>query len=122
MSTWSYIGGRIRGAREARHLSLRELADQLGTSHTTVREWEKGTRPVQFPDLERLARLLEKPVQFFLPGWYVDPSGLSPELAQLIDRLNNLPDGPVRDRVIRGFMEQIRTINTAMGGEGEEET
>lgn len=122
MSTWDYIGGRIRGAREARGLSLREIAEQLGTSHTTVREWEKGTRPVQFPDLERLAKLLERPVQFFLPGWYIDPSGLSPEVAQLVHRINALPNGPVRDRVIQGFIEQIETVEAALAVTNQENT
>ena len=84
MSTWGHIGRRIRQAREERGVSLRDLAERLGPSHITIREWQKGIRSVQFPDLERLAKPLEEPVQSFLPEWFIDPRNLSPDLAALV--------------------------------------
>lgn len=35
---------RIRELREARGLTLEELADRLGTTHPTVQRWESGKR------------------------------------------------------------------------------
>ncbi len=122
MGTWSYIGDRIRAAREQQGWSISDLAKRLDTSHTTISQWEKGKRPINFDDVERLARLLEKPVQWFLPGWYIDPRGLSPELAQLVHKINALPHGVVRDRLIQGFMEQVGVVEEALatGQEGVE--
>jgi transcriptional regulator with XRE-family HTH domain len=114
MMARDYIGQRIRQAREARGLSLREVAERMATSHTTIAQWEKGTRPIHFPDLGRLAKVLEQPVQFFLPDWYVDPSGLSPDLAALVARINRLPQGTVRDKAIRNFLDQLDTLSDAL--------
>ena len=122
METWAYIGRQMRRAREEKGWSQREIAGRLGVSSATATRWESGSQAINFPDLERFAKLLEKPVQFFLPGWYIDPSGLSPELAQLVHRINALPHGPVRDRVIQGFMEQIQTVEAAMAGGQEDVT
>jgi len=116
VETKAHIGRRIRQAREEKGWSQRELANRFGVSSATATRWEGGSQAIDYPGLERLAKLLEKPVQFFLPGLYFDPAGLSPEFAQLVNRLNNLPDGPVRDRVIRGFMDQIGTVENALGG------
>ncbi|WP_093357185.1 MULTISPECIES: helix-turn-helix domain-containing protein [Bacteria] len=38
------IGSELRRAREDAGLSARQLADQLGLSHTTIGRWEKGER------------------------------------------------------------------------------
>jgi len=117
MSTWGHIGQRIRQAREEGGLSLRDLAERMGTSHTTISEWEKGNRSVQFPDLEKLAKLLEKPVQFFLPEWYIDPRNLSPDLATLVSRINQLPHGPIRDKLIQNILDQVDTMSVALGSQ-----
>ncbi len=110
MSTEGYVGRQIRQAREQQGWSISELARRFGVSSASVSRWESGHQSIQFKDLERLAKLLEKPVQFFLPGWYIDPSGFSPDLAQLVTRINQLPHGLVRDRVIQGFMDQLETL------------
>ena len=120
METKVHIGRQIRRAREELGWTQGELARRFGVSSATATRWEKGQQAIAFPDLERLAKLLEKPVQFFLPGWYVDPTGLSPELAQLVHRINVLPRGAVRDRVIQGFMEQIGTVEAALSSAGQE--
>lgn len=42
-------------------------------------------------------------------------------MAQLVHRLNALPHGEVRDRVITNFLEQIKTLKSAMDqNEGKE--
>jgi hypothetical protein len=53
-------------------------------------------------------------VQFYLSEWYIDPRGLSPELAQLCHRINAPPHGAVRDQLIENFMQLIDTVTSSM--------
>ncbi len=115
MSTWQHIGRQIRAARETKGWSQRELATRFGVSSATATRWESGQQAIDFPDLERLAKVLERPVQFFLPDWYIDPSGLSPDLAALVNRINRLPHGSIRDKLIRNFLDQLDTLGDALG-------
>jgi len=114
MQTKAYIGGQIRQARETHGWSISELARRFSVSHASMSRWESGDQTIDFSDLERLAKLLERPVQFFLPDWYVDPSGLSPDIAALVGRINSLPHGPVRDKLIANILEQIDTVSVAL--------
>jgi transcriptional regulator with XRE-family HTH domain len=45
----------LRAWRRMRGLSLKQVAEALGKSHTTVSRWEQGTVPLTLTDLERLA-------------------------------------------------------------------
>lgn len=48
------IGNRIRKYREARGLSQKELAEELGISNSRISNWEQG---INRPDADILARL-----------------------------------------------------------------
>ncbi len=48
---------------------------------------------------------------------YIDPRGLSPDLAQLVHRINALPKGKVRDQLIENMNRAIDMVSTAMGEE-----
>lgn len=53
----------IRAARRSANLSEHQLADMLAVSHTTVRGWEDGSRPlycVRYDQLRRLAEALHQ--------------------------------------------------------------
>jgi transcriptional regulator with XRE-family HTH domain len=59
------LGGAIRGAREARNLSQRQLAERIGTSRENVGRWERGAA---MPGLDRLGPLcdaLDVPADYF---------------------------------------------------------
>jgi transcriptional regulator with XRE-family HTH domain len=45
----------LRAWRKFRGMSLKQVADALQKSHTTVARWEQGTVPLTLADLERLA-------------------------------------------------------------------
>ncbi len=61
------IGQRIKDAREAAGLSQKDLAQELGyESPTAISYLESGERKVSVVDLEKLSRLLDKDVRYFL--------------------------------------------------------
>jgi transcriptional regulator with XRE-family HTH domain len=53
------VGARIRAARLARGLSLRELARRLDLAHSTVSDIEAGTRSLRVTELVHLSTVLE---------------------------------------------------------------
>lgn len=64
---YQFIGKKIREAREAAGLSQRQLSDELGyESSTAVSYMEAGERKVSVVDLEKLSRLLDKDIRYFL--------------------------------------------------------
>jgi AcrR family transcriptional regulator/transcriptional regulator with XRE-family HTH domain len=60
------LGARIRAAREARQMSLRRLASEIGISPATVSQIEKGHTAVSVARLSRIAEILETPVSEFI--------------------------------------------------------
>lgn len=63
------IGARIKGAREAEGLTQTELAQKLDyKSPTAISLIEAGERRVQISDLEEIARLLHRDVNYFIKG------------------------------------------------------
>ena len=64
---YQFIGKKIREARETAGLSQRELADKLGfESSTAVSYMESGERKVSVVDLEKISKLLDKDIRFFI--------------------------------------------------------
>lgn len=60
------IGARIMKARQAKGLTLRQVASQLGVAHGTVGNWETGRRPMRLIDLYRVAEALGRSPASFL--------------------------------------------------------
>jgi transcriptional regulator with XRE-family HTH domain len=50
---------RIREVRKAQHVTLRDIAEALGTSQTQISRFETGGRPVDLIWLGRIARVLK---------------------------------------------------------------
>ncbi len=66
MTLYKRIGSRIRQAREALGLSQEELARLVGCSPTAISYFETGARRVKIEDLQKLAEVLSKPIDYFL--------------------------------------------------------
>lgn len=67
MPTKDFIGARIRAARQAKGWSQEELGRRFGVSHAAISDLERGvTQKIDINDLERLARLLDQPLNYFL--------------------------------------------------------
>ncbi len=62
------LGARMREARKAKGLSLRQVAKAIGISSSTLSSYELGSRPISLPDLELFAYQIEVPLQTLLSG------------------------------------------------------
>jgi repressor LexA len=65
---YTRIGGKIRKAREEMGFSQHDLGAALGLTATAINYYEKGKRKVSIEEIYRLAGVLKKPFQYFLPG------------------------------------------------------
>jgi transcriptional regulator with XRE-family HTH domain len=59
------LAERLREAREAKGLSQEEVATQLGIPRPAISQIENGRRRVEVLELARLAKLYERPMEFF---------------------------------------------------------
>src|SRR6476646_4105377 len=59
------IAKRLRAAREERSLSLHDLAERVGISEQQVRRMERGKSDIGVLALARVARALEKDLDWF---------------------------------------------------------
>jgi len=89
------IGARIKKARAERCLSQYDLGAMLGLTATAINYYEKGKRKIGIEDLHRLAKVLAKPVAYFLSDHDLSASnGLKQppiEKAEIIDDLKEIP-------------------------------
>lgn len=59
------VGARIREEREARDLTLQQLADQAGLDYTALSRVERNERGISSAQLRRVARVLEVDMDSF---------------------------------------------------------
>jgi transcriptional regulator with XRE-family HTH domain len=85
MEPYKYIGMRIREARKDARYSLGEFSKILGVGKSTLSEMERGIIKVNMDKLPEIARLLEKPVQYFLPPSWAPDNGLPDHISYLVN-------------------------------------
>lgn len=79
---------RIREIRIARGLTLRDVADALGTTATQINRFERGERDIGFAWLRAIARVLSvAPADLLLP----EDGGLTERERAVIDTLHEVP-------------------------------
>ncbi|MFZ5591627.1 MAG: helix-turn-helix domain-containing protein [Bacillota bacterium] len=64
--SYKLIGRRLQMAREEAGLSQEQLAARLGCSQSTLSNYEKGKRRLYLAQLEKIARVLQKPLEYFM--------------------------------------------------------
>ncbi|MFA4885672.1 MAG: S24 family peptidase [Desulfotomaculaceae bacterium] len=90
------IGARIKKARAERCLSQYDLGAMLGLTATAINYYEKGKRKIGIEDLHRLARVLAKPVAYFLSDQDLSASnGFKQPPIEKAEIINDLKDIPV---------------------------
>lgn len=60
------IGKKIQQAREEKGYSQEYLAGLIGCSQSALSNYEKGKRRLYLSQLEKLAEVLEKPIEYFM--------------------------------------------------------
>lgn len=99
------IGKKLQMAREEAGLSQEQLASMLGCAQSTLSNYEKGKRRLYLTQLEQIAEVLGKPIEYFLESANSSTehntkeelkninSALDdePELLQIINALYDLP-------------------------------
>ena len=74
------LGQRLRTVRTAAHLTIRQLAAQLGWPYTTLANYEEGRRPLRIAQLVAIAAALGRSPAAFLTDL--------PEAAAVIERID----------------------------------
>ncbi len=62
------LGKKIREAREEKELTQKELGKIIGYSPMAISHFEKGIRELKLSDLQKLSKILEKELAYFLPS------------------------------------------------------
>ena len=78
----SEMARRLKGAREYLKLSQEEVSRELGVPRTAVSLMESGQRKVDTQELQKLARLYQRPVGYFT-GEGTAEAALPPQVAHL---------------------------------------
>jgi transcriptional regulator with XRE-family HTH domain len=95
----------LKDAREYLELSQDEVAKELGVPRTAISLIESGQRKVDALELQKLARLYQRPVGYFT-GEEITSSGLPEEVAHLARAASKLSD---QDRQqLAQFAEYLR--------------
>jgi len=64
--SFKHIGLKIQLAREEKGLSQEQLARAMGCSQSALSNYEKGKRRLYLSQLEVLAQILNKPLEYFV--------------------------------------------------------
>lgn len=68
------IGKKIQKAREEAGLSQEELSSRLGYTQAALSNYELGKRRLYLPNIEQIARELNKPLSYFLDETITAPT------------------------------------------------
>lgn len=96
------IGYRIQIAREEAGYNQKELSEILGISQASLSNYEKGKRRVYYPQLQKIADALGRPLDYFmrpLEGSMPSPTINSPdEFGEILQILIELKDLSRKER------------------------
>lgn len=109
------IGQKIQQAREEKGYSQEQLAHLIGCSQSTLSNYEKGKRRIYWSQLEQMAQVLEKPIDYFMeakPSNKVDTftGNGNKELLTLVNEFYSL-----NPEERRNVLEYIRFIHWRKG-------
>lgn len=99
--SYKSIGRRLQLAREEAGLSQEQLAARIGCSQSTLSNYEKGRRRLYLAQLENIAEVLNKPIEYFMQPLAVESEHSGMEAV--------LPDQPE----IKALQEAIYALSPA---------
>jgi len=94
MKITEFIAQKIRELRVSANMSQTDLANKLGIAPNTVSRWESGTYKPSVEDLDRIARLFEKPIWALMPG---DTELVNQKQKLLLSKTGDLPPEDIEE-------------------------
>lgn len=92
----AHLGQRIRAARRDANLSQGQLAESLNTTQSAISLYEAGQRSVGIDMLLNVARILNRPLHYFLGEdgemLYVKDSDIASLISELEQHPEDLPE------------------------------
>jgi transcriptional regulator with XRE-family HTH domain len=92
------VGARLRAARQAKGLSLRDVASRFDISHGAIGHWETGHNPIDLATLHKLARLYHVSVLSLVADKISDEEAMALLQRQLSQARQGMPDEAPRKR------------------------
>lgn len=115
------IGRKLQLAREEAGLSQEQLATMLGCAQSTLSNYEKGKRRLYLTQLENIAEILDKPIEYFMESNnHAEAATVNainsalddePELLQIINTLYTLPKERRRSVMDYIIWQKTRSTN-----------
>ncbi|SHF05217.1 Transcriptional regulator, contains XRE-family HTH domain [Desulfofundulus australicus DSM 11792] len=116
------IGRRIQLAREEAGLSQEQLAAKIGCSQSTLSHYEQGKRRLYLAQLEKIAQVLQKPIDYFFQP--VEEKSAAPhrsvaapddaEIQAVLDALQKL--SPASRKLVVDFVLWMKEREEAQNG------
>ncbi|NLB88593.1 MAG: helix-turn-helix transcriptional regulator [Syntrophomonadaceae bacterium] len=101
------IGRKLQLAREEAGLSQEQLASLMGCAQSTLSNYEKGKRRIYLTQLETIAEILNKPIEYFLES--SSSNTQTTESNHKISDINNvLDDEPELLQIVNALYELPR--------------
>lgn len=85
----SDVGNRIRKYRKLKHLTMKELGEQIGMSEGNVSRYERGELALDVKQLMQIAKVLDVPPKK-LAGWCEEPTQKEEMVNKWIDKVGEL--------------------------------
>lgn len=90
------IGKKIQQAREDKGLTQVELAQVLGITQAGLSNYELGKRRLYLHQIEQIARILDKGIEYFIGAEDGGPAGMPPgktlSRERIVNRIMNMRD------------------------------
>jgi transcriptional regulator with XRE-family HTH domain len=110
------IGIKIQSAREEKGLSQEQLARLIGCSQSALSNYEKGKRRLYLSQLEKMAEILEKPLEYFVEtlGHSQHPPFVPDRNQSFVHIMNQL--NKLTDEEISEVMNYVRYLEWRRSG------
>ena len=103
-----HIAKKIKELRVASGLTQGQLARKIHVTPNTVSRWESGEYKPKIEDLERLSRVLDRPLWAFMPG---DTGPATEDQKALLSATGDLPSEDIEEMIrYAEFVRQRRTL------------
>ncbi len=117
------IGYRIQIAREESGYNQKELSEILGISQAALSNYEKGKRRVYYPQLQKIADILGRPLEYFMQPIEWEGPGVNfnnhDEFGEILQVLIEMKDLPREER--KTVIDYIKWLKSNKRGEKDDQ-